>query len=83
MTKSDAPFAEDDATDVFRRIAARLPRDLPSGALDRTLAPPFGDHSLNSWAISAEFLGRARVAYSAVRPSFILARSTRVAVHSG
>lgn len=62
MTKGDAPFAEDDATDVFRRIGARLPRELPTGALDRTSAPPFGDHSLNSWAISAEFLGRARVA---------------------
>lgn len=77
MTKGDTLVAEDAVTDVFRRIAARLPRDLPSGALDRAAPPPFGDHSLNSWAISEEFLAGTRVAAVLVG---LVARSDGVTV---
>lgn len=47
---------------VFARIATRIERDLEAGALDVGVIPPFGDHSLNDWAIEPEFLRGARAA---------------------
>lgn len=50
------------AADVFRRIADRVIPTLAVDALDRAVAPPFGDHSLNDWAIPPAFLAEARAA---------------------
>lgn len=61
MTSVSAP-AVSLTDDIFRRIYARIGRDLPLGALDRAVTPPTGDHSLNSWTISADFLATARAA---------------------
>lgn len=47
---------------VFARIAARLDRDLATDALDVSVTPPFGDHSLNHWEIAPEFLRGSRAA---------------------
>ena len=55
----DAPCSADA---VFALIAARLDRDLAADALDVTVVPPFGDHSLNHWEIAPEFLRSARAA---------------------
>ncbi len=64
-TRSDAS-ARDEARfepdDVFARIAAWVPRTLPPDALDRDKIPLDGDHSLNPWEISADFLAATRVA---------------------
>lgn len=65
MTASAArtePPASFRADDVFRRIAERIPPALAADALDSAVTPPFGDHSLNDWAISPEFLAGARAA---------------------
>ncbi len=48
--------------DVFVRIAARLAPTLDPDALDITVAPLAGDHSLNDWDITPEFLRTARTA---------------------
>ena len=48
------------ADDVFRRIAERIDPTLATDALDRTTIPPYGDHSLNTWAISPDILAAAR-----------------------
>ncbi|WP_246725348.1 CoA pyrophosphatase [Beijerinckia sp. L45] len=47
---------------VFARIAARVPRTLAPEALDRAHIPLDGDHSLNAWDVSPDFLAEARVA---------------------
>ena len=58
-----AALATDDvADDVFARIAARVAPTLDTDALDRTVAPRAGDHSLNDWDITPEFLGTTRIA---------------------
>ena len=63
MSGGSAPEAASfDAGDVFARIAERLVPTLATDALDRTVTPPFGDHSLNTWAISPEVLSAARTA---------------------
>ncbi len=54
---ADAP-----GDDVFARVAARVPASLDALALDRTVAPLDGDHSLNAWDITSEFLATTRVA---------------------
>lgn len=59
-TVPDAAAAHADA--IFARIAARVDRDLPADALDVEVIPPFGDHSLNDWAIEPDFLRGARAA---------------------
>ena len=61
MTETEAPVA-DDIDDLFLRIDTRIGRDLSPDALDRTVTPPTGDHSLNSWTISTDFLATARAA---------------------
>ncbi len=48
------------ADDVFRRVADRIVPTLAGDALDRTVVPPHGDHSLNTWAISSDILAAAR-----------------------
>ncbi len=58
-TEEDAPYS---AHSVFARIAARIDRDLAADALDVTVVPPFGDHSLNHWEIAPEFLRGVRAA---------------------
>ncbi len=50
------------ADDVFARVAARVPPSLDAVALDRTVAPLDGDHSLNAWDITPDFLATTRVA---------------------
>ena len=57
-----ATSAEFGAGEVFRRIAERLVPTLAVDALDRTIVPPFGDHSLNTWTITPEILAGARAA---------------------
>ena len=47
---------------VFAHIAARIDRDLAVDALDVAMVPPFGDHTLNEWAIEPAFLRGARAA---------------------
>ncbi len=47
---------------VFARVAERVPRGLPPGALDRHQVPAGGDHSLNEWEISSDFLAATRAA---------------------
>ena len=47
---------------VFARVAARIERDLAEDALDITVTPPFGDHSLNEWVVEPAFLSGARAA---------------------
>jgi 8-oxo-dGTP pyrophosphatase MutT (NUDIX family) len=48
--------------DVFARIAACVPRTLSPDALDRDHLPLDGDHSLNPWDVSPDFLAEARTA---------------------
>lgn len=50
------------ARHVFSLIADRVPAALAPDALDRSLVPPHGDHSLNPWEISADFLATTRIA---------------------
>ncbi len=47
---------------VFARIAERVPSTLPQDALERDVIPEGGDHSLNAWEISPDFLQTTRVA---------------------
>ena len=47
---------------VFARIAQRVPRTLAPDALDQAVVPIDGDHTLNDWEISADFLATARIA---------------------
>ncbi len=61
MTMIAAPGVSD-VDDIFRRIQTRIDRALPPGALDRAVTPSTGDHSLNPWTISTDFLARARAA---------------------
>lgn len=62
MTRDVPGLDVGDAETIFARIRTRLPHDLPSTALDASVTPPHGDHSLNQWTISAEILAAARVA---------------------
>ena len=48
--------------DRVARVAARVMPTLATDALDQGVTPPFGDHSLNTWTISPDFLSAARVA---------------------
>lgn len=65
MSPRSAPLAAHDpfaADDVFRRVRERIAPTLNADALDRAVTPRNGDHRLNSWTVSADFLGKARVA---------------------
>ncbi len=62
MRAALAGVANMPSDDVFARIAARVPTSLDALALDRAAAPLDGDHSLNSWDITPEFLATTRVA---------------------
>ena len=63
MTRSEPHAAEtDDVEAIFRRLRSAVSATLPDGALDRALAPATGDHTLNQWTISADFLGTTRLA---------------------
>ena len=53
------PFA---AAKVFARIQARIAPTLAADALDRAITPSAGDHILNAWVVSADFLTRVRTA---------------------
>ena len=53
---------EPTADAIFARIAARIERNLAKDALDVSVTPPFGDHSLNDWTIEPSFLKDARAA---------------------
>ena len=48
--------------EVFARVAARLSASVPADALARHEIPAGGDHSLNPWEISPDFLATTRVA---------------------
>lgn len=51
-----------DADDIFAQIRARLPAEVPAGALDPAIVPRDGDQTLNAWNVAPEFLLRARPA---------------------
>ena len=53
------PFAADD---VFARIRARIAPSLAADALDRAATPRYGDHILNAWDVTADFLETVRTA---------------------
>lgn len=53
------PFAGDT---VFARIRERVAPALGDDALDRAVTPLAGDHILNGWQVSADFLSRTRIA---------------------
>jgi 8-oxo-dGTP pyrophosphatase MutT (NUDIX family) len=59
-TRPDPALFE--TTQVFARIAARVARTLPPEAIDREKIPLDGDHALNPWEISPDFVATARVA---------------------
>ena len=51
-----------DADDVFARIRARISPSLAADALDRAATPRYGDHILNAWDVTADFLATVRTA---------------------
>ncbi len=53
------PFA---AADVFARVRDRVSPDLGIDALDRAVTPISGDHLLNRWQVTPDFLRTTRVA---------------------
>jgi 8-oxo-dGTP pyrophosphatase MutT (NUDIX family) len=61
VTIHEVPVVSE-SDDVFRRIETRIARDLSPEALDRTITPKTGDHTLNPWTIPADFLVAARPA---------------------
>lgn len=48
--------------EVFQRVRDRVARSLPDDALARDQIPAGGDHSLNQWEITPDFLATTRVA---------------------
>ena len=56
-SRRDEPGGE-----VTARIAQRVSPNLPENALARDVIPEDGDHSLNSWEVSPDFLETTRVA---------------------
>ena len=53
------PFA---AADVFARVRERVSPDLGIDALDRAVTPISGDHLLNLWQVTPDFLRTTRIA---------------------
>ena len=51
-----------DPRDVFARIAARVSPTLTPDALDIGVTPVSGDHLLNKWTVTPDFLGTTRIA---------------------
>lgn len=47
---------------VFARVARRLRPTLAPDALDRAVTPLTGDHAMNPWSVTADFLAKARAA---------------------
>ncbi len=47
---------------VFARVAARVAPTLAPDALDRAVTPLTGDHAMNPWSVTADFLAKARAA---------------------
>jgi 8-oxo-dGTP pyrophosphatase MutT (NUDIX family) len=50
------------AYDVFARIRARISPTLAADALDRAATPRYGDHILNAWDVTPDFLASVRTA---------------------
>ncbi len=51
-----------DAEAVFARIRERIAPSLAADALDRAATPRYGDHILNAWDVTADFLATVRTA---------------------
>ena len=51
-----------DAESVFARIRERIAPSLAADALDRAATPRYGDHVLNAWDVTADFLATVRTA---------------------
>ncbi len=50
------------AEDVFARVRHRIAPDLALDALDRAVTPVSGDHLLNRWQVTPDFLSTTRLA---------------------
>ena len=62
-TARPAPVADPfDPEDVFARIRERISPTLGADALDVTITPISGDHLLNHWVVTPDFLVTTRVA---------------------
>ena len=57
-----APLHLVEADDVFARVRARVSPTLDADALDITTTPRSGDHLLNKWRVTPDFLGTTRIA---------------------
>ena len=64
MTSSVAKATDDLFTpdDIFRRVAERVTPTLATDALDRAVTPLTGDHAMNPWSVTTDFLAKARAA---------------------
>jgi len=51
-----------DADAVFARVRDRVAPALAPDALDRSVTPRYGDHILNAWEVSTDFLAKVRTA---------------------
>ena len=50
------------ANEVFARVRERIAPELPVDALDRAVTPLHGDHILNAWTVTPDFLTTVRTA---------------------